>query len=372
MLEITRPTVLLNETIARRNIARMAAKASENNLVFRPHFKTHQSIAVGEWFREAGVRAITVSSMAMAQYFADAGWEDVLIAFPVNWREIGAINALAERIRLGLLLESVETAAFLSENLTAEAQVWLKVDTGYHRTGIAWDDTEKLLEVAQAVVAAPRLRLTGLLTHAGHTYHARGVQQIEAIHRETVTRLQAARRVLGEAGFAGLRLSLGDTPSCSVVEDLSGVDEIRPGNFVFYDMMQVQIGACSAADVAVAVACPVVAVHPRDRRMVIYGGGVHLSKEFMQRADGLRSYGAVALLAENGEGWGEPDPDATVIGLSQEHGIIQASDALLSKVAVGDLVAVLPVHSCMTVNLLKHYRTLTGDLLPMMGFSYGD
>ena len=42
-MQIETPTLLLNEAIARRNIERMANKARQNGVRFRPHFKTHQS-----------------------------------------------------------------------------------------------------------------------------------------------------------------------------------------------------------------------------------------------------------------------------------------------------------------------------------------
>jgi D-serine deaminase-like pyridoxal phosphate-dependent protein len=84
--DISVPTLLLDEGRARRNIFRMADKAASNQVRFRPHFKTHQSAAVGEWFRDVGVTAITVSSVEMARYFAAHGWNDITFAFPVNVR----------------------------------------------------------------------------------------------------------------------------------------------------------------------------------------------------------------------------------------------------------------------------------------------
>src|SRR4051812_3608705 len=114
---ITRPTLILDEERARRNIERMAEKARQSKVGFRPHFKTHQSGEIGDWFRECGVTSITVSSVAMAEYFQAAGWQDITIAFPVNWREIEAINRLAGQVHLGLILESVETVQFLSEHI---------------------------------------------------------------------------------------------------------------------------------------------------------------------------------------------------------------------------------------------------------------
>ncbi len=365
-MSITRPTLILNEAIARRNIARMAGKARRCDVRFRPHFKTHQSAAIGEWFRAEGVRAITVSSVVMAEYFADHGWDDITIAFPVNWLEVETINALAMRVKLGLLVESVETARFLRERLAAPADVWLKVDAGYGRTGLAWDDSAGQAAVAGALAGSERLRLRGLLCHSGHTYAARGEKAIRAVWNESVQRLTAARESLAAAGFPGLELSPGDTPGCTVADDFSGVDEVRPGNFVFHDTMQVEIGTCGWPDVAVAVACPVVALHPERGQIVVYGGAVHLSKERLALPDGRVHYGAVALPVEGG--WTLPIPGAFVTGLSQEHGIVSAPPGLLEQVKLGDLLMVLPVHSCLTANLLGRYRTTLGETIPMARF----
>lgn len=359
---IETPTAVINESLARQHIRHMAGKAQRSGTRLRPHFKTHQSAAVGAWFRAEGVMAITVSSVSMARYFAAHGWDDITLAFPVNWLEIERINTLARQVRLGLLVESVETAGFLAERLAAPAQVWLKIDTGYHRTGIAWDDFERQRVLVAQIEAASQLSLAGLLTHAGHSYRVRGdISAIRAIYQETVERLNAARDALLETGQENLQISLGDTPCCSVVDDFSAVDEIRPGNFVFYDVMQVQIGACQETDIALAVACPVVAKHAADRRIVVYGGAVHLSKEQALDDTGAPYFGRVALPTP--DGWSEPVPGCAVISLSQEHGIVRASEALFEQVQIGDVLMILPVHSCLAANLLRGYRTLSDEYL---------
>ena len=93
------PYLLLDAAIAKRNIARMAEKARASNVLFRPHFKTHQSAEVAQWYRAEGVEAITVSSLKMAQYFASHGWTDITLAFPVNRLDHQAIDALAVRLQ---------------------------------------------------------------------------------------------------------------------------------------------------------------------------------------------------------------------------------------------------------------------------------
>ena len=109
---ITSPTLILIKERALKNIAKMAEKARKSGVHFRPHFKTHQSAEIGEWFRDIGVQAITVSSLNMAAYFSQNGWKDITVALPVNIREIEKINQLANQIKLNLLVESQESVKF--------------------------------------------------------------------------------------------------------------------------------------------------------------------------------------------------------------------------------------------------------------------
>lgn len=364
---ISSPTLLLDVARTQRNIARMATKAQSNQLRFRPHFKTHQSASVGEWFRTVGVTAITVSSVAMARYFAAHGWDDITIAFPVNLREIAVINELAARVRLHLLVENLAAADFLAAHLTAPVAIWIEVDAGYRRSGVAWDDGVALASLAERIVACDRMALQGVLTHDGGTYAVRGCAEIANVYTTTVDRLNHARNLLTDHAFLGLEISIGDTPACSVLDNFGLVDEMRPGNFVFYDWMQVEIGSCAWDDVATIVACPVVAIHPERNDVILYGGAVHLSKESLRRVDGSPSFGAIVYLEEGG--WSAPISGAWVRSISQEHGIVHADDAafaeMVQRVRVGGLLGIVPIHSCLTADLLKRYLTLDGVWLAM-------
>lgn len=355
---IDQPTLLLNSAAAKRNIRRMAQKAREQGVRFRPHFKTHQSAQIGEWFRAEGVEAITVSSVEMAEYFADAGWTDILIAFSANWHQTARMNRLAQRVRLGLLVESLETAQTLAGQLSAAADAWIKVDVGAARTGVPWQDAAQVGQIAaQLRNAGGALRLRGLLTHAGHTYAASGMDAVRVYH-EGVTHLAAVRDALAAQGLGGLALSVGDTPGCTLSPDLGAVDEIRPGNFVFFDAKQMSAGVCPPQEVAAALACPVVAVHPLRGQVVVYGGAIHLSKDSFP-LNGRAVYGLPAL--PQGDGWGEPLAGGFVASLSQEHGVVTLAAEDLARVRVGDWLCILPAHSCLTVHAMRRYLTLDGE-----------
>jgi D-serine deaminase-like pyridoxal phosphate-dependent protein len=359
---IDKPTLLLDEAAARRNIRRIADKvraagSAGQPIRFRPHFKTHQSAEIGAWFRTEGVSAITVSSLDMARYFAGQGWDDITIAFPANLRQAGALAELAQRAHLELLVESVESVQRLAQAIRTPVDLWIKIDAGAHRTGLAWDQSGPAAQVAEAVRAVPNFRLRGLLTHAGQTYGARGAEEVCRRYQESVARIHGLRCALQDLGLGPLQVSVGDTPAASLCPDLGPVDELRPGNFVFYDAQQIQIGSCGWQDVAVALACPVVAKHPERGEIVVYGGAIHLSKDFLMEGD-KRAYGYVSL--PEGSRWGAPLPGAYVSAVSQEHGVLRLAAQDLARVQVGDLVCILPAHSCLTVTLMKRYLTLDG------------
>jgi D-serine deaminase-like pyridoxal phosphate-dependent protein len=360
---IVKPTLLLDKAVCRRNILRMAAKARASEVVFRPHFKTHQSIEVGEWFRVEGVRQITVSSLDMAEYFASAGWEDILLAFTLNLRQLEGINQLARRTLLGVLVESVESVQRVGEALTAPVNVWIKVDAGGGRTGIPWHRFEDIEAVSAAIRRFPLLHLSGLLTHSGNSYSAGSSDEAARLCQAGITRLDGIRCQLGSRETGPLLVSIGDTPGCSVLDDFKPADEIRPGNFAFYDAQQVQIGVCGWEDIAVALACPVVALHPERGEAVIYGGAIHLSKDYFE-VGGVRQYGLVCL--PEGNHWGPPLQAGCVARLSQEHGILRLDPSDLARIRVGELVCILPAHSCLTVQAMGRYLTLEGEWVRTM------
>jgi D-serine deaminase-like pyridoxal phosphate-dependent protein len=356
MISVKRPTLLLNRDICRKNIHAMAAKASESKVIFRPHFKTHQSAAVAEWFREEGVTAITVSSVTMAQYFARHGWKDITIAFPFNMLEIDEINQLASEIKLNLLLESEETAIFLNEKLKSDCGFFMKIDTGYHRTGISASNVLLIDRVLDAANSS-KLHFKGFLTHSGQSYHAKDRQELLQIQRSATENLIRLKKHYHHR-YPELILSVGDTPTCCQLPVAAGIDEIRPGNFVFFDVMQFALGSCSLEEIAVALICPVVAIHPNRLEAVIYGGAVHLSKEpTLLPPDPEPVYGLA--FSWNRTNWNTGNLLGKISSLSQEHGIISLTQAGCN-LKPGDLVAILPVHSCLTASLMREYMDLDG------------
>lgn len=361
MLErINTPTLLLDEEKARKNIREMAGRAKEWAVQFRPHFKTHQSRMLGEWFREEGVERITVSSLRMARYFADAGWKDITLAFPVNLREIEEINTFPPTVNLQLTVCDLFSIKSLSAQLKHTHKVFIKTDTGYGRAGIPATETALLDEMVGLILKSDHLLFAGFLAHAGHTYQTKNKEQIQEISKHTLMTLGALKERYANQHPL---ISVGDTPSSSLFSQ-TGADEIRPGNFVFYDLMQTHIGSCSPEQIAVCLACPVVSVDPRQRKAVLYGGGVHFGKESSVTADGKTVYGMLVHLRE--KGWEIPAEPACIYKLSQEHALLSLPEELAALWKAGDLAGILPVHSCMTAQAMRQYLNTNGKIIDHM------
>jgi len=350
---ITSPTLLIDERKCRENIRMMVEKARVSGVVFRPHFKTHQSAVIGEWFREEGVNAITVSSVEMAGYFAQAGWTDITIAFPVNLREADEISGLADTIKLNIIVNAAETLRSLQTKIRQPLGIIIEIDCGYHRSGLTPDDLDEINMIIHECHEGGNAEFKGFLSHFGNTYSARSTEEIRQIFHEGTGKLISLRDNLGLGDQA--IISVGDTPSCSILDTFQEVDEIRPGNFIFYDVMQMGLGSCHAGQVAVCVAAPVVDLYHSRNEAVIHGGAVHLSKEHI-RYDGDDVYGLVVRLTD--DGWSDPLPGCRVKSLSQEHGILHCDPQIMKTLQRGSLVGILPVHSCLTVDAMKTRPTL--------------
>ncbi len=367
-LSISRPIILLDENKTRNNISRMADKARRNHTTYRPHFKTHQSAQIGSWFKDYGVNCITVSSVEMAAYFREAGWSDICIAFPVNVLQLMELDELAGKAKLYLMVDSPEAVRALRDKLDHPVNLWLNIDTGQAREGLDPENLPAIRSVLEEMKGARQLHFEGILSHFGHSYSARGKEAITTLYRLGMDRIKRLISFLESEGWKDLQISIGDTPCCSLVDDLHEADEIRPGTCVFYDKRQEATMACSEEDIAIAAACPVIGVYPHRGEVAIYGGAAHLSKDFNLNPDGERNYGAVTRFT--GGVWYPSIPESYLATLTQEIGLVKMPANELEKTRVGDVLLILPAHACLLVNTLRHYLTLGNEPIACMPIFY--
>ncbi len=347
--DLPTPALLLDLDVVEANLAHMTERLRRFGVAARPHVKTHKCIEIGERQRALGARGLTVSTLYEARAFAERGFDDLTWAFPVILSRLSEARALAAWVTLRLVVDSPEAAAAV-EGTGDPFHVWLKVDCGYHRAGVD-PETPDALALAQALAASHTLHFDGILTHSGHAYHGRTRAEIAgAAAQERDVMVRFAER-LRSAGVTVPEVSVGSTPALCAVEHLKGVTEARPGNYVFYDYGQVQLGSCTPADCAVTVLASVVSSPPGSRHAVVDAGALALSKD-AGRGDGDRH--TMGTISENYRA-GTLRSDIRLTALSQEHGIVNA------RLPVGTLVRILPNHSCLTVACFDEYVVVRGD-----------
>jgi D-serine deaminase-like pyridoxal phosphate-dependent protein len=347
--DITSPTFVINTSQVVENIRFFKNRFYEQQILFRPHFKTHQNKTIAQLFYDEGIRNITLSNLDMVEEFLFLNWESITLAFSFNRLEIPRLAKLAKQININIVVEDIDTLRFVDKELDEKIGVFVKIDVGYNRTGIDWKDNSFVTEIFDFAKYSNNIIIKGLISHFGNTYHAESSHEVEKIYSESIARLTSLRNLIGD-NYGKLIISVGDTPSASIINDFGDVDEFRPGNFVYYDWMQFSLGACTFLQISAFMVCPIVAKHSNRNQIVVHGGAVHFSKEYIEKGS-QKNYGQLVVIDEDGNV--KAIKDSFLISLSQEHGIVQCTESVFESYNIGDLMVFVPIHSCLSANLMK-------------------
>jgi D-serine deaminase-like pyridoxal phosphate-dependent protein len=334
--ELDTPALLVDLDALEANLAEMAAVAKQAGVKLRPHTKTHKCPEIARMQVEAGAAGITCAKLGEAEVMADAGLDDLLIAYPLlGPRKLRRLRDLLERARVRVSLDSVEVAEGLGRvGLQAgqDLQVLVEVDTGLHRLGRA--PGRPTADLVTQIARVPGIQVAGLLTHAGHAYRARSEAELhELSEREALDLVETA--ALCEAdGIVLDEISVGSTPTARFGAFVAGVTEIRPGTYALNDTTMMRLGVATEATAAARVLVTVIA-RPTEERFVVDAG----SKCFTNDNKGA----APDWLVVTGR------PQLQIDFLSEEHGVGHRSGG--DDVRIGDQLQVIPSHACATVNM---------------------
>ena len=352
--DLETPSLILDVERVRANAARITSIVRKHGVRLRPHIKTHKCIEIARIQTAGHNGAVTVSTLAEAKAFAVTGFRDITYAVPI---EPGKFEEVAQMVQDGVDLKMITDDPSVPAGLNEIARsrgvsvgVFLEVDCGDHRSGVHPDSVEAT-SIPRAIADASNLKFAGVLTHGGHSYGARTIDEVKVIARqERDTVVELAERLRSES-IEVPTVSVGSTPTVSHADDLTGVDEVRPGNYILYDAFQATIGSCSFDDCALTVMAAI--VHRGNEKVIIDAGAIALSKDRgpVDRDPGC-GYGRVLDVDGN-------DLGLRVAGVSQEHGVIPVADrSLLNKMKVGDRVRILANHSCISAAQHTHFNVL--------------
>jgi D-serine deaminase-like pyridoxal phosphate-dependent protein len=344
--DLDTPVALVDVTVLEANLARMAARIGATHAAHRPHTKTHKTRQIAERQRAYGARGFTVAKLGEAEAMVEAGFDDLLVAYPLVGRaKLERLLALLERASVRFTVDSVAGAEAASAVLAANghrAEVLVELDAGIGRTGVP--RVEDALALAARVDKLTGRRVAGVLCFAPGYVEGRARQREtgEAEGRRVADAAEALRR----AGHDSAIASCGSTPTSPWAAAVAGVTEVRAGNYVFHDRMQMRLGVARAEDCALTILATVVS-RPRERRYVVDAG--------------------LKALAGEDYGWGShgellDHPGVLVSFAHEEHGVIALEEGMADPgFRVGDRVRIIPDHACGAANMHDELVAVEGE-----------
>ena len=336
--DLATPFLYIDLHRMRSNIDAMAAGARGLGVRLRPHAKTHKVPEIARLQIAAGAAGITVAKVSEAEVFADAGIDDLFVAYQVvGPAQLERLVRLARRVHLRCAVDSREGAGLLSRAATSagiDLQVLLEIDLGIERTGVRAGAAAR--ELALRIADLPSLRLVGVYGFRGFRAFAEGADSREAWGRAEGEALVQAAEDLRASGMPIAEVSAGSTPTALPAGGVRGVTEIRPGQYLFGGANVVAQGATRAEDVALFARATVIS-RPADDRAVVDAGTKTLS------SDGPWEPG-------RGFGYLASDPSTRLASVWEEHGVLKLGESTRG-LRVGDRVSIVPNHVCSAINL---------------------
>jgi D-serine deaminase-like pyridoxal phosphate-dependent protein len=341
------PALVIDRARLRRNITEMAGRARDAGVALWPHGKTHKCAEIAALQREAGAAGLTVATLTEAEYFAAAGATDILLAYPPvgEWR-LERLAALAMKARLRVVLDdaaALDALIVAARDAGARIPYLWEVDCGTGRLGTPPGEATAL--AIQNAPQAEECPFDGLMTFGGHAYGAADDDALDAAARDERDALAATAIALTDKGIDAPTRSAGTTPTSHRLGPDSGLTEIRPGNYVFYDATQVALGLVPAERCALSVLATVVGRPAPDRIILDAGSKALAAERLTQRAEG---FGIV-----------EGHPQLTVERLYEQHAIVHSDGP--TQLALGDRVRVVPNHACAAANLHRQALIVEQD-----------
>jgi D-serine deaminase-like pyridoxal phosphate-dependent protein len=357
--ELATPCLLLDRAKLERNLSRMRARLKRLGVTPRPHLKTAKCIDIARLALDGEPGGITVSTLGEAGYFFAHGIDDIVYAVGIEPGKLDPAAALIRRgAKLTLILDSASAAKAVTERgaaLGVRFPVLVEIDSDGARAGIA-PDSSALAEIGRLLHESEGAELRGVLTHAGASYHCKGIAAIRAMAEQERRCAVNAAKALRGAGLEAPVVSVGSTPTMTFAEHLDGVTEARPGVYMFHDLVIAGLGVCEVDDIALSVLTSVIGHHARTGQLIVDAGWMALSRDQGTSEQAVnQGYGLACDLN------GRPLGDLIVRETNQEHGLVGRRDGQplhLGRYPLGTRLRILPIHACATAAAHAAYEVI--------------
>ena len=338
--QLETPALILDIDRLTNNANTMLAYCEKKRVFLRPHLKTLKSVEAAKIATGGRMEGITVSTLAEAEFFASAGFDNILYAVGISPNKFNKVLSIQKQTgkSLVLTLDSIPMAKAVAASLL-DCPVLIEIDCGESRGGISPDDPQ-LLEIARVLGA----QFNGIMSHAGHSYSTDQISQVKIIAQAEVDSAVMAANKIRDAGMSVDTVSIGSTPTVLHAESFEGITEVRAGIYLLYDLCQFGRNICRLEDIALTVLATVIGHNKKAKLLTLDAGALAMSKDI----------GANAYLPSAKFGWLCDVETLEPLNLSidivhQEHGSVKVDDpSIFERIPIGSTVRILPGHACLT------------------------
>ena len=355
--ELPSPSFIVDINKVKRNCERMKRRCDSLGVKLRPHMKTHKTLEAGLLMTSNTCSQVVVSTLAEAHFYLENGFDDITYAYPLSFDKLPRCAELLNKLQLfHITVDNMEIIDALGKCVLPESHkkwsVLLMVDCGYGRDGVP-SDSDTALKMVEKILSLPNAEFSGIYTHYGASYHCHGAEEIKNSSAAAWGRLIDLANRIRAKGIECKNVGIGSTPGCSQPPDqkyVEGITEFHPGNYVFYDVCQVNIGACVEEDIAGKVLTRIISHYPDTGHMLIDCGWLALTLDSL----GKLPTGFCVF---------EGEPKLRLETMTQELGTVVALDGKLdfSKYPIGSTLKILPNHACATAAMHPVYYVHDGD-----------
>jgi D-serine deaminase-like pyridoxal phosphate-dependent protein len=272
----------------------------------------------------------------------NAGIDDVFIANEVvEPVKIERLVKLQEKGAVKVAVDDPINAEQIAKTATSQEKivpVLVDVDVGAGRCGVPFEEAPKL---AKKISEMKGLRFDGLMGYEGQFYNVANRQRREKLTKRLIARLVETAKLIARSGLDVPIVGCGTTPTASAAAQVEGVTEIQPGNYVFYDLMQVEMDVATEEQCAQHILATVIST-PNSKRFVVDAGVTTFANDQgkFPKILGMQS--------------------VTPMEMNQEH-LIMRINAKVARLHVGDKLEFLPYHACSATNLFDQFYLTKED-----------
>lgn len=347
--ELSTPNFILDLDVLENNLRTVQELCNKNDKELWPMTKTHKSTKLAQMQIEFGAKGLLVGTIDEAEAFINTGISAITFPYPIaNISNIKRAILLTKNSRIILSFDNVEAAKLWNEELSKEnitMEYFILINSGLNRLGVTPENAPSL---AKELSQFENLKLLGISTHPGHVYAVTSPEEVLYISNQEVEHMTTAKNLLVDNGFNLDVVATGSTPTFFDVVDNENLDVLRPGNYPFYDNIQLSLNVCKEEDCSLTALGTIISKPSEDLFIVDVGSKCLGLDKGAHGSDLITGFGKV-----------KGHDELNIIGLSEEVGKIQIVGE--THLVVGDKIQIIPNHSCSCANMTSYVVGYRGD-----------